>query len=245
MNSSVLIRSRGYLPHWESQRAIYFVTFRLADSLPRALVEALRSQSEAIERATRANTAVSADQERARKLRALIQKAERSLDDSLGECHMRNPLVAKVVVDALRQFHGQRYDLFSWCVMPNHVHVLFSPREPYRLESILHSWKSYSAHQANYLLSRTGSFWQREYFDHLVRGQSHLLKFAQYIQENAPKAGLQNWPWVGSFSPGTAGVSPASSPRSAGVSAASSPRSAGVSPARRPEVGATRKAPNP
>ncbi len=223
MNSSVLIRSRGYLPHWESQRAIYFLTFRLADSLPRELVEALRSESEAIERAIRANTAVSADQERARKLRALIQKAERSLDDSLGECHMRNPLVAKIVADALRQFHGQRYDLFAWCVMPNHAHVLFSPREPYRPESILHSWKSYSAHRANHLLSRTGTFWQREYFDHLVRGQSHLLKFAQYIEENPPKAGLQNWPWVSN----------------------SSPRSAGVSPARRPEAGATRKAPNP
>lgn len=205
MNSSVLIRSRGYLPHWESQRAIYFVTFRLADSLPRDLVEALRSESKAIERATRANTAVSADRERARKLRALIQKAERSLDDSLGECHMRNPLVAKIVMDALRQFHGQRYDLFAWCVMPNHVHVLFSPRvlfSPYRqrlagrfyrLESILHSWKSYSAHRASRLLDRTGKFWQREYFDHLVRGQSHLLKFAEYIEANPQKADLQNW----------------------------------------------------
>jgi len=201
MNASALIRSRGYLPHWESQRAIYFVTFRLAGSLPRDLVEALRSESKAIERATRANTTVSADHERARKLRALIQKAERSLDDSLGECHMRNPLVAKIVADALQQFHGQRYDLFAWCVMPNHVHVLFSPREPYRLESILHSWKSYSAHRVSRLLRRTGTFWQREYFDHLVCGQSHLLKFAEYIEANPQKAGLQNWPWVSSLSP--------------------------------------------
>jgi len=108
MNSSVLIRSRGYLPHWESQRATYFVTFRLANSLPRELVEALRSESKAIERATRANTAASADQERARKLRALIQKAELALDDSLGECHLRNPVLAKAVADTLRQFEGQR-----------------------------------------------------------------------------------------------------------------------------------------
>lgn len=196
MNPSVSIRSRGYLPHWESPCALYFVAFRLADSLPRELVELLRSESEAIERATRANTAVSADQDRARKLRALIQKAERLLDDSLGECHLRDPRIARIVADALRQFHRQRYDLLAWCVMPNHAHALFSPYEPHRLEDILHSWKSYSAHRANRLLGRTGPFWQREYFDHLVRGQSHLQKFAAYIEENPRTAGLQDWPWV-------------------------------------------------
>lgn len=243
MNSSVSIRSRGYLPHWESARAVYFVTFRLADSLPRGLVGQLRMQCAAIKRATRANTTVSADQNRARKLRALIQKAERFLDDSLGECHMRDPRIASIVADTLRQFQRQRYDSFAWCVMPNHVHALFSPYGQYRLENILHSWKSYSAHRANHLLGRTGSFWQREYFDHLVRGQSHLLKFARYIEENPQKAGLQDWPWVSNSL--TAGFQPAPSPRTAGVPpASSSPSSSGfcsegTSSERRPEASAT------
>ena len=242
MSLSVSIRSRGYLPHWESHHAIYFITFRLADSLPRELVELLRLESEAIARATNAKTAVSADLDRARKLRALIQRAERFLDDSLGECHMRDPRIAKIVADALRQFHGQRYDLFAWCVMPNHVHALFSPCEPHRLADILHSWKSYSAHHANHLLGRTGSFWQREYFDHLVRSQSHILKFARYIEENPQKAGLQDWPWVGNSL--TAGFQPAPPPRTAGVSPASSSPSygscgTGTAPERRPEASAT------
>ena len=211
MNPPAIIRSRGYLPHWESNRASYFVTFRLADSLPSELVDMLRLQRETIRRATRANTAVTADQDRARRLQVLIQRAERFLDDSRGECLMRDPRIAKLIADTLRRFHGKRYDLFSWCVMPNHVHILFSPLEPYRLESILHSWKSFSAHRINNLLGRTGPFWQREYFDHLVRSQSHLLKFARYIEENPQKAGLQNWPWVSNSSPRTPGVSPPSS----------------------------------
>jgi len=109
---------------------------------------------------------------------------------------MRDSRVARIVADAIRHFHGQRYRLLAWCVMPNHVHVLFSPQPGHELETILHSWKSYSANKANTLLARSGPFWQREYFDHLVRDESSLRKITKYIQDNPKRAGLLNWPWV-------------------------------------------------
>ncbi len=109
---------------------------------------------------------------------------------------MLDSRVARVVADAIREFHGQRYHLLAWCVMPNHVHVLFSPLREHTLETILHSWKSYSANQANTLLARTGPFWQREYFDHLVRNESSIRKIMQYIQDNPRRAGLLSWHWV-------------------------------------------------
>ena len=109
---------------------------------------------------------------------------------------MRDFRIARIVADTIHHFHGQRYRLFAWCVMPNHVHALFSPLQEHTLEAILHSWKSYSAQQANALLACTGHFWQREYFDHLVRGESSLRKITQYIQDNPKRAGLLNWPWV-------------------------------------------------
>ena len=34
-------RTRGYLPHWERNNGTYFVTFRLGDSLPEAVLEEL------------------------------------------------------------------------------------------------------------------------------------------------------------------------------------------------------------
>ena len=208
MNSSVSVRSRGYLPHWESEAAVYFVTFRLADSLPREVAARLRHERLALQRICSAGFQPAvADKDRLWKLNALLKKAEQYLDSGLGACHMRDPRIANIVVAALRQFNGHRYDRFAWCVMPNHVHVLFSPRASYRLESILHSWKSYSANQSNRILRRGGPFWQREYFDHLVRSQSHLLKFARYIEQNPTKAGLHHWPWVSSRS---AGFPPAS-----------------------------------
>jgi REP element-mobilizing transposase RayT len=189
-------RSRGYLPHLEAQQAIYFVTFRLADSLPKELVLQLRGQRKALRRASFAGTTSLGDLVRLRELRALLRKAERCLDRGLGRCHMRDARIARVVAEAICHFHSQRYRLLAWFVMPNHVHVLFSPLREQTLETILHSWKSYSANRANALLSRLGRFWQREYFDHLVRDESSLRKFKQYIQDNPRRAGLRNWPWV-------------------------------------------------
>lgn len=170
--------------------------FRLADSLPKELILELHQQRRTIETASLAGTARPGDLSRLRELRALLKKVERCLDRGLGSCHLRDSRVASTVAEALRHFHGQRYRLFAWCVMPNHVHVLFSPLREHTLDAILHSWKSYSAQKANALLGRTGPFWQREYFDHLVRDQSSLQKITQYIRDNPKRAGLLNWPWV-------------------------------------------------
>ena len=189
-------RSRGYLPHLEAQQAVYFGAFRLADSLPKELVAQLHKQREGLRKASLAGTTTPADLVPLRELRALLERAERCLDRGLGRCHMRNSRIARVVAEAIRHFQGQRYRLLAWCVMPNHVHVLFSPMQGQTLRAILHSWKSYSANQTNALLARTGPFWQREYFDHLVRDESSVLKFMRYIQDNPRRAGLSNWPWV-------------------------------------------------
>lgn len=193
----IATRSRGYLPHLESQNPVYFVTFRLADSLPRGVLEQLREERRAIQKAAKASTTVQTDQNRLLKLRTAIQKAERCLDSGLGVCHLRDPRVAEGVAEAIRFFEGKRYHLLAWCVMPNHVHVVFSPLPGYRLESILHSWKSFSAKRANKILGRTGRFWQREYFDHLVRSEESLRRITEYVRRNPERAVLRNWPWVG------------------------------------------------
>lgn len=189
-------RSRGYLPHLEAQEAIYFVTFRLADSLPKELVLQLARERHAIEKASLAGATRPGDLFRLRELRALLKKAERYLDRGLGRCLLRDVRVARMVAQAFQHFHGQRYHLLAWCVMPNRVHVLLSPLRGHTLDGILHSWKSYTAHKANTLLGRTGHLWQREYFDHLVRGQSSLRKITLYIRDNPKRAGLLNWAWV-------------------------------------------------
>ena len=80
--------------------------------------------------------------------------------------------------------------------MPNHVHVLIQTLGEQSLARIVHSWKSYTAHRANEILGRSGTFWQREYFDRIVRDEEDLRRTIEYVIENPVKAGLRDWPWV-------------------------------------------------
>ena len=161
------------------------------------------------------------DSQRAREIE-LRRRIEQYLDAGHGECRLRRPDIARVVEGALLHFDEQRYHLLAWCIMPNHVHALIETREGFPLAEVLHSWKSFTSHEANRLLQRSGAFWQREYLDRFVRNAEHYENVVAYIEENPVKAGLAkiktDWPWSsarfrvpGSAAvPGSAGVSPAS-----------------------------------
>jgi hypothetical protein len=156
--------SRGYLPHVKREGASYFVTFRLADSLPREVLmkfEGERAQALRVA-AARSGGAVP-EAERLEIERELRRKVERYLDQGAGECHLRRPEVADLVGGAMRYFDGERYVLREWVVMPNHVHVVVWPMPNPLLSDILKSWKRFTSREANKLLGRTGeTFWQRD-----------------------------------------------------------------------------------
>ena len=179
------IRNRGYLPHLEEPNRTYFVTFRLQDSLPADVLAKIR---------TSPNPRSPDDEQTPKKFSAAI---ERSLNKGHGACFLRKPAIANLVAQALRQFDGQRYQLSAWCVMPNHVHVVLRPFVGCNLPEIIHSWKSFTAKQANILLGRSGAFWQREYYDHLIRNGKEYIRAVQYVTENPIRAGLKNWEWTG------------------------------------------------
>ena len=68
--------------------------------------------------------------------------------------------------------------------MPNHVHVLLVLNGAWTLEDMMHSWKLYSARKINKHLGRSGAFWQKDYFDRLIRGPEHFWRCARYIRKN-------------------------------------------------------------
>lgn len=117
----------------------------------------------------------------------------------LGSCILANPEFAEMVQSALLFFEDKKYSLISWCLMPNHVHIILAPWFNQGLSKILHSIKSFSANQINKGLHRTGAFWERESFDHLIRSPAHLDKFIRYVENNPVQAGLcrspQEWPF--------------------------------------------------
>ena len=112
-----------------------------------------------------------------------------------GPLYLKRPELADVVVAALRDGgrRFQRYQLHAYVVMPNHVHVLVTPKvvATRRLAPL----KGFTAHQANELLGRHGqAFWQDESYDHLVRSEAEFDRIQFYIEENPVKAGLVSEP---------------------------------------------------
>ncbi len=148
---AVRTRTRGYLPHWELDNAVYFVTFRTAGAVSQAQLQALR-----LSRFT-------PDEKR----KHVLARLERWLDQH-PEQGILSGRVAEIVADAIRFRNGRDYELLAWCVMPNHVHLLFKLSAGCSLAPVFRKLKSYTAVQINTALSRTGPVWQREYFDHLV-----------------------------------------------------------------------------
>jgi REP element-mobilizing transposase RayT len=172
---------RGYLPHFEGGEVAQFVTFRLKDSLPQAVVERWRRELGREEDAQ------------------LRRRVEAYLDRGYGAAALKEPRVASVVQNALLHYDGVRYRLAAWVVMPNHVHLLASPCGGYGLSDIIHSLKSYTASESNKILSRKGAFWMEDYFDRYVRDFVHYERTVAYIENNPVKAGLcrspGEWPF--------------------------------------------------
>jgi len=103
-----------------------------------------------------------------------------------------------VIMSALQHFDDNKYELYASVVMDNHVHALLRPLDKYRLQDIIHSWKSFTAHKFQKECSREVPIWQEDYFDRIVRDEKEFLDKAQYILNNPLKRWpeVENYPWV-------------------------------------------------
>ncbi|BCX47894.1 4-hydroxy-3-methylbut-2-en-1-yldiphosphate synthase [Haloferula helveola] len=191
------------LPHWRIPGATYTVTFRLDDALPDTVMTEHRDRRlmllKRIEKAIAAAGSRNALGE-ILPLREEIRELQESLieptlHENHGECHLANPEVAELVEKALRHFDGSRYTLHAWSVMPNHVHAVVTPAEGFDLAGVTHSWKSFTAKEANRLLGRTGPFWQEESYDHIVRDADDFRNQVRYVLRNPGEDGGK---WTGS-----------------------------------------------
>ena len=203
------IHTRGYLPHVKREGASYFLTFRLADSLPRQIL--LKFESERAQKMQGLYARHGSEKKPGGaplKLTESIEQIERDfrrrlerfLDTGCGACWLARADVADLVAKALRFFEGRRYRLDAWAIMPNHVHAVLWPMPNETLSGIVQSWKRYTAREANKVLNRTGeTFWQPESYDHWIRDPDEHARCCHYVTFNPVQAGLcmapENWPW--------------------------------------------------
>ena len=136
------VYSRSYLPHIDAPYAAQGVTFRLADSVPRSVIDRWREEI--------ALSAVLRTEEA--RYQELLRRIARYEDAGWGECHLRRPEIATLVCEAIVRFDGQRYRLWEWCVMPNHVHVLLKQFKGFPLGDVVRRWKGATAREANAIL---------------------------------------------------------------------------------------------
>jgi len=169
------------LPHWHPEARWIFLTWRLHGALPLEMLLRIKSNEKLSERR--------------------FARAEKYLDSAAsGPQWLKEPRIAEVVASCIR--HGAAgldfYELISFVVMPNHVHILVNPKTP--LKRITKGIKGVSSRLANRILNREGQqFWQAESFDHWVRDGGEADKIRFYIEQNPVKAGLvrvpEDWRW--------------------------------------------------
>ena len=218
---------RRDLPHIQPPGETFFVTFNLAGSLPRnvlqqwkaekRLLEAEKSHVQELKRAShdRANGDITSDQKQKHHEwnRRWFRQFETALDSAqIGPLWLKDERIAKEVAESLHYRDGKVYRLDAYCIMANHVHVVFAPlaiqpsEEPQTnsllyntLASIMQSLKGYTAYKANRPLGRSGAFWHRESYDHSVRNTSEWKRTVTYVLNNPVKAGLtedlEEWQW--------------------------------------------------
>jgi REP element-mobilizing transposase RayT len=96
-------------------------------------------------------------------------------------------------------FDAERYRLWAWCVMSNHVHVVAQQMEGWESSRVVHGWKSFTANRINRIHGRVGPVWIREYFDRYMRDDDHLWTTIEYVENNPVAAKLVavavDWPW--------------------------------------------------
>lgn len=193
-------RKGAYLPHWRKEGAVYALSFRLTDSVPAHVAEEWRIERQSILQRVKDQKRELTEHEREELEHLYSERIESYLDAGHGECVLRDPRAAEIVTNTVKHFDGQKYDLIAWAIMPNHVHAILKPYAGSELSDILHSWESYTAHEINKVLGRTGGLWMSEYYDHLIRDEKDLCNQITYVLENPDRAGLQDWQWIGQCS---------------------------------------------
>ena len=119
---------RRYLPHIQPPGATFFITFSLTGSIPKHIMQQYRTEKRKLEAAQQIT--FKQKQDSREKEREWFRKIEETLDQANnGPVWLKNEQIAKLVAESLHHLNGKVYSLISYCIMANHVHVVFTPLE--------------------------------------------------------------------------------------------------------------------
>jgi putative transposase len=197
---------RRHLPHFQPRGFSLFITFRLANSLPIDVVERLGLEARHIQDSLFGSPGTPDNhRQREHERQELFEKWDDALHTTrLGKHYLKDDRVATIVANSIRYHDGDWFDLDAYCIMPNHVHLVLTPRQQtaitdFSLAKIMHNIKRSSSKQANLILGLSGAFWQHESYDHVIRDDAEFERIVRYVLYNPVKADLvedpTEWQW--------------------------------------------------
>lgn len=165
-------------PHWIQDGCMYFITFRLGDSIPEDLLELLKI--------FKRNEAQQKEQpiSELKSFKTLAEiHSEKYLDKGFGNCLLKNQCNRKIMLFVLNEY--QIIDRFlSFVIMPNHVHAIVKPLKDEGSGKLIQLWKGRSAFLINRSASNSGKVWMKDYHNRIIRSPKHLIKCHEYIINN-------------------------------------------------------------
>jgi REP element-mobilizing transposase RayT len=165
------------LPHWQQGEVMQFVTFRLADSMPQSK---LRIWKDELSTWKTHNPEPWSENQTREYHQRFTWKLENWLDEGHGACILKEPTKRSILEETLMHDQGTRATHHTWVIMPNHVHLLFTPMAP--LDKLMQSWKGVSSRRIG-----AGTIWQKNYRDTLIRDSQHFANAVRYIRRNPVK----------------------------------------------------------
>jgi len=169
---------RRRLPHLYYNEGIYFVTYRLKGTLSPGELEKLQT--------------IKREAKRENRYVKIFNKYDSLIEDPNNNIkYLRDSKIAEICKHSLHFSNGKDYKLICYCIMPNHIHVVFElVNQKKSIGDIMGAIKRNSAKEANKVLNRSGPFWQAESFDRLVRDDKELYFIIKYVLLNPVNAGL-------------------------------------------------------
>ena len=186
------------LPYWQPKGGVFFITFRLAGSLPKETIDQLKQKREVFREKCRNSDSTTVE----RRLfeTDMFKIYDRLLDNpSSGPVWLTKDDVAQIVADTLHFYDRKHYDLYAFSIMSNHVHLVVrhiaeNYDANFPVTGAMQSIKSFSGKECNKLLKRNGKFWQAESSDRFIRDEEELERVILYTLNNPVKAKLvKNW----------------------------------------------------
>lgn len=108
--------------------------------------------------------------------------------------------VAAEIVSALKWLSEQQQIwLLGFVIMPDHVHLVLAPRQPFLLQQTMHTLWRHTARVINRNQRRTGALWAEEYYEHALTGRGKIEEALNYLYQNPVRKGLvplaKDWPF--------------------------------------------------